>query len=287
MLNEYAPLRRVALRHPADLFRNQDYVTAHWRHHDFEAEPDYRRTVAQYETFVAHLRDSGADLVFPDFDAAFSMAGIYARDSAILTPDGVVPGRMANAYREPEPDIDARVYANAGYALYEGIRAPGTLEGGDVVWFDETLCAVGRGYRSNAAGIAQFRARLGPDVHVEVMDTPHFRGPGFCLHLGSVLSPVDADLAVVYSPLIPIAFRRWLQEARGLTLVEVPEEEFDLQGANVLALAPRKVMLAEGCPVTEKRLEAAGCEVVAFPAHEICVLGVGGPTCLTRPLERG
>ncbi len=38
--------------------------------------------------------------------------------------------------------------------------------------------------------------------------------------------------------------------------------------------------MADGNPVTRRALEAAGCEVHGYPAHEIGVNGSGGPTCL-------
>ena len=287
MLDEYSPLRRVGLRHPRDMFRDQDYVRRNWRAHDFEREPDMARTVREYETFLEALLETGAEPVWFDADARFAMASIYARDSCVRVPDGIVPARMGFPYRAEEPGIDAERYGALGYRVHPGIAPAGTLEGGDMVWFHEHLCAVGEGYRTNAEGIRQLRARLPEGVHLEVMHTPHFRGPDFCLHLMSLLSPVDSDLAVVYSPYMSVRFRRWLQEHLGMTFVEVPDAEFDQQGANVLALAPRKVMLAEGCPITHRRLEAAGCDVLTFPADDLCVAGVGGPTCLTRPLARG
>ena len=58
-------------------------------------------------------------------------------------------------------------------------------------------------------------------------------------------------------------------------------------GANVLALAPRRVVMLDGNPVTRARLEAAGAEVMTYDGSEISVKGGGGPTCLTRPLTRG
>ena len=45
-------------------------------------------------------------------------------------------------------------------------------------------------------------------------------------------------------------------------------------------------VVADGNPVTRRGLEAAGCEVHAFPAREIGVNGSGGPTCLARPILR-
>jgi N-dimethylarginine dimethylaminohydrolase len=101
----------------------------------------------------------------------------------------------------------------------------------------------------------------------------------------SVLSPVADNIAVVYSPLIPIVFRNELM-ARGFELVEVPESEFDSMGCNVLALAPRTCLMVKGNPITKSRLEAAGCKVIEYEGAEISVKGGGGPTCLTRPVTR-
>jgi N-dimethylarginine dimethylaminohydrolase len=101
----------------------------------------------------------------------------------------------------------------------------------------------------------------------------------------SILSPLAGDLALVYSPLMPVPFRQALL-ARGMTLIEVPDTEFESMGCNVLALGPRRVLMLEGNRETRRRLEAAGCEVVAYAGTEISVKGAGGPTCLTRPLIR-
>jgi N-dimethylarginine dimethylaminohydrolase len=153
------------------------------------------------------------------------------------------------------------------------------------VWFDERTVAVGRGYRTNDAGIEQFRDLLGPGVDVIVVPLPHYRGPGDVFHLMSIVSPVDEAAAVVYSPLMPVPFREWLCE-RGVRLIDVPDEEFESMGTNVLALAPRRCVMLDGNPLTRARLEAAGVQVSVYAGSEISVKGGGGPTCLTRPLER-
>ena len=115
---------------------------------------------------------------------------------------------------------------------------------------------------------------------------PHYRGPADVFHLMSIISPVDRDLAVVYSPLMPVPFREWLIAPRAFALVEVPDEEFESMGANVLAIAPRRVVMLDGNPVTRARLEAPAPTVLTYDGSEISVKGGGGPTCLTRPLER-
>ena len=114
---------------------------------------------------------------------------------------------------------------------------------------------------------------------------PHYKGPSDVFHLMSVLSPVDSNLAVVYSPLIPIPFRNDLL-SRGYEFVEVPDTEFESMGCNVLALGPREVLMVKGNPRTKEGLERAGCKVTEYAGTEISVKGGGGPTCLTRPIER-
>jgi N-dimethylarginine dimethylaminohydrolase len=101
----------------------------------------------------------------------------------------------------------------------------------------------------------------------------------------SILSPVDKNLAVVYSPLMPIAFRNLLLK-RGYELIEVPGDEFESMGCNVLALAPRVCLMVAGNPKTKSLLEKADCNVIEYSANEISVKGGGGPTCLTRPVWR-
>jgi N-dimethylarginine dimethylaminohydrolase len=105
------------------------------------------------------------------------------------------------------------------------------------------------------------------------------------MHLMSLLSPLDHDLALVYSPLLPVPFREWLLD-RGIALVEVADEEFESMGTNVLALAPRRCLMLTGNPRTRLALERSRCEVLVYDGVEISVKGAGGPTCLTRPLVR-
>ena len=122
-------------------------------------------------------------------------------------------------------------------------------------------------------------------MNVISVSLPHYKGPSDVFHLMSILSPVDRDLAVVYSPLMPIVFRKELLN-RGYELVDVPEEEFDSMGCNVLAIAPRTCIMVAGNPKTKAALEKAGCKVFEYEGDEISVKGGGGPTCLTRPLSR-
>jgi dimethylargininase len=143
---------------------------------------------------------------------------------------------------------------------------------------------VGRGYRTNDAGVQALAAAL-PGVDVIAFDLPHLHGPGEVLHLMSLLSPLDRDLAVAYPRLIPVRLVELLTD-REVRMVEVPDEEFETMGPNVLALAPRVALALEGNDETRRRMERAGVDVRVYRGDELSRKGDGGPTCLTRPLLR-
>jgi N-dimethylarginine dimethylaminohydrolase len=123
-------------------------------------------------------------------------------------------------------------------------------------------------------------------VDVVPFDLPHYHGPGEVMHLMSFLSPLDVDLAAVYLPLMPVRLVEILQE-RGIAFVEVPDEEFESMGPNVLALGPRVALALAGNEETRQRMEAAGVDVRVYAGDHISRPGDGGPTCLTRPVLRG
>jgi N-dimethylarginine dimethylaminohydrolase len=283
-LNEYGALKRVALRSPAGVFR-ADTIAREWRALNFTSPPDVDLAIEQYEHFHGLVAADGAQIDVFSGDDGLTLDAIYVRDASIVTPRGVVLCRMGKEARAQEPQAQHRALAAAGFRVAGAIEPPGKIEGGDLVWFDDRTAAVGQGYRTNAEGINQLRALVGPEVELIVVPLPHYRGPGDVFHLMSIISPVDRDLAVVYSPLMPVPFRDWLC-GRAVRLVEVADEEFESMGANVLAIAPRTCIMVDGNPVTRARLEAAGAGVATYEGSEISLKGGGGPTCLTRPLVR-
>lgn len=283
--SDVGPLRRVLLKHARDAFVGPASIEAQWGALNYLAAPDYGEACRESEAFASLLERLGVEVAWtPSADRG--MDSLYVRDAAVVCDAGAILCSMGKELRRREPAELGKALGALGIPVLGAIGGSGTLEGGDVAWIGPRTVAVGRGYRTNAEGIRQLRDLLGPAVdEVVVVPLPHWKGPSDVFHLMSVLSPVADDLALVYSPLLPVPFREELLE-RGIGLVEVPDEEFDSMAGNVLAVAPRRVVALEGNPVTRRRLEAAGVEVHAYRGLEISVKGCGGPTCLTRPLER-
>jgi len=284
--SEFGKIKSLFIKKASAAFINEEHIQQHWTSLNYLGKPEIKKALAEYDAFENILKNHGAEVYYFPEDDAVNMDSIYCRDAAIATSHGMIICNMGKEGRKNEPAAQARAYAEQGIPILGSIVAPGTVEGGDVAWLDATTLAVGNTYRTNEAGIQQLKELLNPiGVKVITADMPHYKGPSDVFHLMSVLSPVDKNLAVVYSPLMPIAFRNLLI-TRGFELVEVPDQEFDSMGCNVLALAPRVCLLVKGNPITKARLEAAGCKVIEYEGAEISVKGGGGPTCLTRPVMR-
>ena len=208
---------------------------------------------------------------------------VYTFDPLLVMDRGAIPLRPGKPNRRGEPALLEAWTSAAGIPTVGRIDTSGTIEGGDTLWLRPDLLCIGRSLRTNDAGARQLAKVVGGDVRI--FDLPFWRGPAELVHLLSVISPVTDDLAVIYAPLLPAGLWELLGELE-IRTVKVPDEEFPTLGSNVLAIRPGVLIMAQGNPVTQVALEAAGCEVHTYPAAEIGINGSGGPTCMARPILR-
>ncbi len=284
--SEYGTLQSVFIKKANDAFVDQATIAKQWKELNFLSEPNFLIAQNEYHHFEKILRTNNTEIKHFEKDASVTMDSIYCRDASIATDKGMILCTMGKAGRVNEPAAAVKVYKAQGISILGEIKSPGTVEGGDVAWLDQKTLAVGRTYRTNAEGIRQLRALLSPDgIDVMEVQLPHYKGPSDVFHLMSIFSPVDKDLAVVYSSLMPIVFREELIR-RGYQFVEVPDHEFESMGCNVLAIAPRQCVMMKGNDVTKSILLEVGCTVIEYDGQEISYKGGGGPTCLTRPMWR-
>ena len=273
-----AALRRVLVRPP----RAAGFAT--WREYGWRSEPDVAKLTEEHEAFCNALAAGGAEIVPADTLLPTDPDAIYVFDPAIISDSGAIVLRPGKEGRLVEADAIAADFEDAGVPIAARLEAPASADGGDTIWLDESTLLVGRGYRTNHHGIHALQAAL-PGVDVLAFDLPHLHGSEVVLHLLSLLSPLDEDLVVAYLPLLPVRLVQLLRELE-IRIVEVPDDEFETMGPNVLALAPRVALALEGNRETRKRLERAGVDVSVYRGDEISRKGDGGPTCLTRPLLR-
>lgn len=281
-----APLRRVVVKRPKDAFRNAAAIDAQWKALNYTAPPDLDAAEEEFEEFVRTLEESGVEVLSLPPDDRTGLDSLYTHDPGLVTDAGAVIFRTGKVARRGEGPAMADAFKAWGIPVLGMVDVPATAEGGDMVWLDHDTLAVGRGFRTNAAGVEALRRLLGP-LGVTVLDfhLPFWSGPSDVLHLQSFISLLDTDLAVVFRRLLPVPLFEILAD-RGVELIDIPDEEYATQACNVLALAPRQALMLERNPVTHHRMEAAGCEVRVVKGDEISFKGSGGPTCLTRPVLR-
>ena len=278
------PIRRVLMRRAGDVMESAD--PARWH---YGPGFDTQKAARQHEAFAALVGESGTEIVWLDGGKDDLADSVFTHDPSLVTEAGAVILRMGKALRAPEPALHEAAYARMGVPMLGRIERPGTVEGGDCIFVDSQTLAVGRGSRTNEAGILQLRALLEPlGITVLGFDLPYGQGEDACLHLMSVASPLAPDLALVYAPLLPYGFWRLMKE-KGIRTLEAPANEFEASNGlnlNVLPLKPMDVVAVAGFPLTQKLMEDAGCRVQTFEADALCIACEGGPTCLTRPVWR-
>jgi N-dimethylarginine dimethylaminohydrolase len=279
--DQWSALRAVYVRPP------EPEASERWRDYGWRAAPDPARAVAEHEAFRARLTEVGAEVIVGTTPSRRDPDAIYVYDPVLMTDDGVILLRPGKEGRRGEPAVAAADLVSAGIPVVASLDdgEPATAEGGDLCWLDDRTLLAGVGYRTTEAGLDALRGLL-PDATIVAFDLPHLSGPDACTHLLSFLSFLDEDLVVASLPHLPVRLVELLR-ARDIGIVEVPEEEFDSMGPNVLALGPRVALAVEGNPETRRRMEAAGVDVRTYVGNEISRKGDGGPTCLTRPLRRG
>jgi N-dimethylarginine dimethylaminohydrolase len=276
-------LKRVVVCPPYDAGWRD---AANWREMSYLRKPDADTAQRQHDLLCRQLADAGAELLHLRGAGALSADAVYVHDASFITDQGVVCMSMGKACRSGEPEAHSGYYGTLGVPEIAKVQLPGTAEAGDIIWLDQRTLLVGRGYRTNAAGIGQLREAVRP-LGIEVLSAPlpHSAGPGCCLHLMSLISLLDERTALVDLPWLAVETLELLRE-RGYKLVEIDPSERETLACNVLALGKGRLLTIEENPQTNARLRQAGFEVRTFPASEIGVNGGGGPTCLTRPILR-
>ncbi len=284
--SETRKIQSILMKKPETAWKSQDNVEKQWRQLHYPSLPDYKKVLEEYRIFANIIEDHVDEVHYLPDDNHTGLDSIYTHDPVLITKGGAILCNMGKEERKAEAAAIGRYLNKIGIPILGEIKAPGKIEGGDVVWLDDDTAAVGLGYRSNSEGVAQLR-ELTRGMVKEIVEVglPHGNGPDECLHLMSMISPVDEDLAVVYSRLMVVPFRDLLLE-KGIKFVEVPDDEYDNFACNVLALEPRKCVMISGNPKTKAALEQAGATVFEYPGEDVSIKGGGGPTCLTRPLLR-
>jgi dimethylargininase len=226
---------------------------------------DVDLAVEQWEAYVEALRAHGWETVEvePANDCPDS---VFVEDTVVMFRNVALIARPGAASRRGETAGVEEAVAGLGCSV-NWIWEPGTLDGGDVLKIGDTLY-VGRGGRTNAAGIQQLRAAFEP-LGARVVSVPVSR----VLHLKSAVTALPGGTVIGHIPKMdtPSLFPRFLH---------VPEAS----GAHVVLLGGDKLLMAASAPKTADLFADLGYEPVVVDISEFEKLE-GCVTCLSVRLR--
>jgi N-dimethylarginine dimethylaminohydrolase len=279
-----AALRRVALRKPGESIQQADAKL--W---NYGSSFDRRELGAEHAAFTGLLESAGVEILWLDGDDRGNADAVFTYDASLVTPVGAILMNPGKPLRTGEQALHSAFYEAQEIPVIGEISGEGHAEAGDTLWLDAHTLAVGRGFRTNPAGISQLEALLAPiGIEVHAFDLPVYYGASACLHLMSLVSLVDTRLAAVTMPLLPVGLYRLMQQM-DYRFIDISRDEFERSGtlsANILALGPGRCIMVDGYPETRLALESAGIEISVFGGQALCVGCEGGPTCMSRPILR-
>jgi N-dimethylarginine dimethylaminohydrolase len=279
-------LERVLVCSPRTSGWDQPDRVARWHELGFHYVPNFAIAQSQHEALCRELQTAGAEILELPPSPDLSLDSVYTHDASLPTDYGLVVMRPGKSNRVPEGPRQASFCETLEIPTLGSVTAPATTEAGDILWLDSKTLLIGRGYRTNLAGIQQMRALLEPKgIEVISSPLPYGPGPSACLHLMSLISLLDEHTALVDLPWLAVETVELLK-SRGFQYIEIDCSERETLACNVLALGSNRLLAIEENKKTNARLLEAGFDVRTFPGSEICINGSGGPTCLTRPLLR-
>ncbi len=244
-----------------------------------------------YKEFEKIIRNSGVQINYLQIEEEQKELcdSIFTHDPSLLLNQGAIILNMGKKLRKEEARLHKKFYDRNNIPIIGEIKENGTVEGGDCLWIDNKTLLVGESYRSNKDGINQLSKILSRlNIKCIPIKLTKNNNPNSCFHLMSIISMLDYDLAIGCLSKIPENMKEILKK-RNIKLIGISEEEYiksKTLAVNILALSPRKLVLINGYPKTQKLLLDEGNELNLFNGSELCIKAEGGPTCLTRAILR-
>ncbi len=280
VVTEYAPLSSVLLYRPGIELANHPEPAAI----QHLAPIDHSSLMREFDAIITTYLALGITVNLIDdtpitADQSYRYNMMYCRDLFFMTPQGVIMANMANDTRSLEPVYAARMLQSLGIPLLHTVSGVGRFEAADAIWLREDLVLMGVGNRTNRQGyeqVATILAKFG----ISSVSVPSFQT--YTQHLLGTLQVVDRTLALVRHEIADASITSLLEE-QGFTVICIPEhwEVRMRQAMNIVTVAPRSIIMTNGCPVTKEHYLNAGLTVVAELELTQMMAGAGGLACAT------
>ena len=274
--SETGRLRKVVMCPPTFFQILKPINTIQWLYYnDGLPKPEPPVMVQQHQRLVDVLREEGieVELLPPVRGLPYQHA---TRDVGVVIGDTIVLSNLKEEMRQMETQIAEPTLR--GYGLRVLLPERGFIEGGDVI-VDGNRLWVGLGSRTDTQGAEFLDRTFGRDYDV----IPLRFAPQYT-HLDTVFGILGQGHALLYEAAFEPSSLQRIREAYPSAVLLTDEEQQNV-GANVLCLAPNKVIsIAENLSINA-RLRQLGYEVLTVPFSEVIKSG-GSVRCDTLPVDR-
>lgn len=249
----------------------------------FRAAMNVIRAREQQDNLFKLYESHGVKVHFVEGQRDDKPNAMFLRDLMLMTPEGAIVCRPAFQARRGEEKAVAATLAKLGVPIIKTINGDGYFEGACALWVDKETVIIGTGSRSNESGCRQVESEL-RNIGVKNIIRTHI--PFGSIHLDGYMSMVDKKKMLIFPWHVTYDCAKALMDM-GITLIEATNIHEIKQGMamNVVALAPGKVVMPAGNPITQGILEEAGVEVIPVEIDEI-MNGWGALHCTTAFLRR-
>jgi N-dimethylarginine dimethylaminohydrolase len=276
--NEWAALKSVMVHRPGpELATAQDPDTI-----QMLAKLDGEKARSQHDIMVETLTRAGVTVYEVGPMGLASPNQMFVADLLFMTPEGAILARPASTVRAGEERWVARRLADLGIPILKSIRGQGTFEGADAAWMSPSTVMLGRGLRTNAEGASQVTGLLN-EMGVRVIEVDL---PCGSMHLMGMLRFVDRDLALAWPERLAYSAVEALREC-GYEVRFIPDIDEAARGfaLNFVTIAPRKIVMPAGNPLTQSFYESIGITCLTVDISELAK-AAGAVGCLTGIIER-
>lgn len=228
-------------------------------------KPDYELAVKQHNDYIEALKQCGVEVTILEADENYPDS-CFVEDTAVITRKCAIISNPGAGSRTGEAILMLPTIKKFfSEDKIEYIKAPGTLEGGDVMMVGDHFY-VGRSARTNEEGIGQF---------IEILEKYGLTGSEvpleFVLHLKTGVNYIENNNMLVSGEFIE------KEDFKKYNHIIIPENE--AYAANCIWVN-NKVIVPANFKAVEKRIREAGYEVILVDTSEYRKLD-GGLSCLS------
>jgi len=244
----------------------------------FISKPNYELVMEEFWNYVNLLKKLGIRVLVHEVDEFFPNI-FYARDLAVITPDGrCILANPKYRIRKGEEKVLYRILLstyNSDERKY--IFARSTMEAADLFWLNNRSVTVSVGNRTSPKFADELKT-LYPDLEIRLFEALPEQVPQHILGHKHIVSHDCIILRSELGGCESLGFKKIIH-------LKENHEVVNRFSMNIVTIDSYEIVMPDGCEETKRIFESHGIRCHTVYIEEILKMG-GGLACMTLPLKR-